>query len=205
MTHEQYLFAVRDLAISKNNIAGKNKEMLENIKLVYGHNDGKRGFTCHDSWEISETAHAVVQVCLNAEESLLQLAGTTLHELGHVIAGRQAGHGQDWKDACKELGLLHAKAVGTNYHEADMFSPKVLAAIKAIPKPTDGKPRTSFEVKGMCGQGLGTHGGKSRGKGSGSRLKKLECPRCGYTARTTKKWIEVGLPTCPCGMKFIDL
>jgi len=26
---------------------------------------------------------------------------------------------------------------------------------------------------------------------------KAECPECGYTIRLTKKWAEVGLPSCP--------
>jgi hypothetical protein len=32
-----------------------------------------------------------------------------------------------------------------------------------------------------------------------TRMLKLECTNCGYTVRTTQKWIEVGLPTCCCG------
>jgi hypothetical protein len=32
---------------------------------------------------------------------------------------------------------------------------------------------------------------------------RLECPACGYTCRTTAKWIEVGLPTCPCGEEMV--
>ncbi|MDQ6920240.1 MAG: hypothetical protein M3256_12390 [Actinomycetota bacterium] len=26
---------------------------------------------------------------------------------------------------------------------------------------------------------------------------KAECPECGYTIRLTKKWADVGLPSCP--------
>ena len=26
---------------------------------------------------------------------------------------------------------------------------------------------------------------------------KAECPECGYTIRLTKKWADLGLPTCP--------
>jgi hypothetical protein len=36
-------------------------------------------------------------------------------------------------------------------------------------------------------------------KKQSTRMLKLECPACGYTVRTTAKWIEAGLPTCPCG------
>jgi hypothetical protein len=36
-----------------------------------------------------------------------------------------------------------------------------------------------------------------------SRLKKVICPDCGYTIRTTAKWIKVGLPTCCCGALMV--
>jgi hypothetical protein len=33
----------------------------------------------------------------------------------------------------------------------------------------------------------------------GTRLIKVACPQCGYTVRTTRQWIETGLPVCgPC-------
>jgi len=32
-----------------------------------------------------------------------------------------------------------------------------------------------------------------------TRMIKLECPEDGYTVRTTRKWIDVGLPSCPSG------
>ena len=35
-----------------------------------------------------------------------------------------------------------------------------------------------------------------------TRQLKVVCPECEYTARITKKWIEVGLPTCPCGTQM---
>jgi ssDNA-binding Zn-finger/Zn-ribbon topoisomerase 1 len=37
---------------------------------------------------------------------------------------------------------------------------------------------------------------------AGTRLLKAECPECGYTVRVTQKWIDVGMPTCPCGQKM---
>lgn len=35
-----------------------------------------------------------------------------------------------------------------------------------------------------------------------TRMLKLEAECCGYIVRTTKKWIEQGLPSCPCGNPF---
>jgi hypothetical protein len=39
----------------------------------------------------------------------------------------------------------------------------------------------------------------AKGSKPGSRLLKCECPACGYTIRTTQKWLDIGTPTCPCG------
>ena len=64
-----------------------------------------------------------------------------------------------------------------------------------------------LEVKAVRGPGklelvitvIGVRGGKSRGQGSGSRLKKVACGACGYTARVTTKWLDqAGAPLCPC-------
>lgn len=35
-----------------------------------------------------------------------------------------------------------------------------------------------------------------------TRMLKLEAPCCGYIVRTTKKWLEEGMPSCPCGNPF---
>lgn len=34
-------------------------------------------------------------------------------------------------------------------------------------------------------------------KGPGSRLIKCECQSCGYTIRTTQKWLDIAVPECP--------
>ena len=40
-------------------------------------------------------------------------------------------------------------------------------------------------------------------KKDGTRMIKLECPCCNYVVRTTRKWIEYGLPKCPDGTKML--
>ena len=37
-----------------------------------------------------------------------------------------------------------------------------------------------------------------------TRMIKVLCPdpSCGYHVRTTRKWIEIGTPTCVCGTKM---
>jgi hypothetical protein len=36
-------------------------------------------------------------------------------------------------------------------------------------------------------------------KRDSTRLIKVVCPQCGYTCRTTRKWLAVGFPRCPHG------
>jgi hypothetical protein len=39
-----------------------------------------------------------------------------------------------------------------------------------------------------------------RGTPKTTRLRRLDCADgCGYTIRLSRKWLDVGLPSCPCG------
>lgn len=35
-----------------------------------------------------------------------------------------------------------------------------------------------------------------------TRMLKLQCPGCGYVIRTTRTWLEHGIPVCCCGDDF---
>ena len=39
-------------------------------------------------------------------------------------------------------------------------------------------------------------------KVASTRMLKLTAPCCGYIVRTTQKWIDEGLPSCPCGTQM---
>jgi hypothetical protein len=39
-------------------------------------------------------------------------------------------------------------------------------------------------------------------KKQGTRMLKVVCPQCGYTVRIAAKWLEEGVPTCPCGTEM---
>ncbi len=187
-THEAYIAQIA--ALASRNLGTIERQAIAAIKLVYGAgNGGLRGVTYYNRWAGPDSSDPApfVEVCAFGQESALQIAGTTIHELGHVLE-HGAGHSDVWKDACQRLGLRRVKAAGTAYRWS-MFEPSLRIAICALPAPDDGQPveyiaaMPGFPGHGQmprsalrhCQQGQGTRGGKSRGKGSGSRSRLYHC------------------------------
>lgn len=205
-THEQFIQQVRQIAVQRLNDAERSAAL--DAKLVYGAgSSATRGVTYFGCWKNGHE-HAFAEVCAFGEDSPIQVAGTTLHELAHVLCGPGAGHGKEWKSACKRLGLLFVRAAGTKYSLA-CFSPDIRDAIAALPQPTDGKPQPfgGMGANGIplqlklrpCTAGLGVKGGKSRGAGSGSRLRKFSCG-CGTIIRAARDVLNATHDDC--GTKF---
>ena len=184
LTHEQYIHEVRKIAIARLN-AEYRKRLLE-AKLVYGSGGGRvaRGQCFFDAWHRNE-ATALIEVCAFGEESSIQLAGTTIHELGHCLAGSGAGHGKAWKEACRTLGLIRCSAAGQAYGAKD-FDSYVWPRLIVLAEPSDWNPVHRRKLRALiaapaatksspCPLGNGARGGTSRGPGSGSRLRLYMC------------------------------
>lgn len=210
-THEQFIHAVREIAVRRLN--AEDRAAVLDAKLVYGAGSAAtRGVTYFGCWKNGHD-HAFAEVCAFGEDSPIQVAGTTLHELGHVLAGIGKGHGKGWIASCQKLGLLFVRAAGTKYSLA-CFAPDIRDAIAALPTPTDGKPQPfgGFGPSGMplqlklrgCKAGIGVKGGKSRGAGSGSRLRKFTCG-CGLILRAARDEINSTHDTCGTAFKRVDV
>ena len=184
MTREKFVHNVRRI-VTVTLCDDATREKLSHVKLLYGTGAGMgaRGVTFFGAWSNGNGATDVVEICAVAEESPTQLAGTTIHELAHVVAGHKAGHGKEWKEACAALGLRRAKAAGHRYTLAS-FDPRIRAALAELFTLADGSPSFGMSGAGIalpkgkprpCGAGIGTRGGTSRGKGSGSRMRLYHC------------------------------
>lgn len=183
-THEMFVHRVAEIACSR--LSSTEKAICANIKLAYGAGpDGTRGVTYYNRWGKADTKAPFVAINALHQVSLVQLAGTTIHELGHVLAGWEAGHGPDWKAACEKLGLRRIKAAGTEYIWS-MFDRDIREFIATLPAPDDGTPQSLFGGEDFkigkrkqgpkpCTAAIGVRGGTSRGAGSGSRLRLFEC------------------------------
>lgn len=196
LDHETFIRAVAVLGIDK--LPEDKREHVSAAKLTYGAGEkGLRGVTYFNRWlDDKEQVREFIEVCAQGEENPVQLAGTTLHELGHVLAGMGVGHGKVWKESCATLGLRRVKAAGTNYLLA-MFEPDIryqlMGLIERLEKarPANGKQGYPHVRPKPCSTGVGVRGGASRGVGSGSRLRKYTCMCCGQILRASTDSLKV--------------
>jgi hypothetical protein len=209
VTHEEFIGLVRDAVVASQTLplAQTDRDRLAKTKLVYGsgHRQSARGVTFFAAWQNGAT-HDFVEVCAFGEENPVQLVCTTLHELGHVLAGPAAGHDVTWRHACERVGLRNAR-VGQSYTPQDIH-PDILGAIAGI-TPDDGVPAMAGMTRlgkppaastPTCTVGYRTKGGKSRGVGSGSRLIRVVCTQCQTKIRVTRGTFRGA--TCDCGGRF---
>jgi hypothetical protein len=103
---------------------------------------------------------------------------TLAHELVHAVLGYDAGHGPKFKKLALAIGL-EGKMTSTHAGE------KLVAEIRAMVPKLGEYPHAKLDA---------VESGKKK---QGTRMVKCACDECGYTVRTTKKWLEVGPPHCP--------
>lgn len=220
LTHEQFVQGVRDIVAAFTSDAAVRTKIL-GIKLTYGAAERTRGTTYFNQWHSTAKGARVDFACISAwgQVSVIQLAGTTIHELAHVVAGSKAGHGKDWLTAAESLGLRRIKAAGTAYSWAN-FTPSIREAIYNLGEPTDGVPTFQRDPGDdaaaagaatggkyalyraiACSHGWGSRGGKSRGAGSGSRMRKYVC-ECGQIIRAATEALQATHNACGSAFKI---
>jgi hypothetical protein len=124
------------------------------------------------------TAEIFISPCLG---DAIGAAETLVHELIH--AGGARGHRGKFPAIAKAIGLAKP-------WRATRATPELRERLNALIWKIGPYPHATLDASMLPR------------KKDGTRLHKLVCPACGYTVRTTARWIRVGMPTCPCGMKM---
>lgn len=109
-----------------------------------------------------------------------RVADILAHELVHAAVGLDAKHGPKFRKIAVAIGLegkMTATVAGEMFKQA--FGP-ILAKVGPIPHA-----------------GLTPSARSNAPKKQSTRMIKCECEMCGYTVRTTQKWLDLGAPICP--------
>ncbi len=110
----------------------------------------------------------------------LEVAGTVMHEMAHVLAGMEAKHGPKFVRICNEAFLTKGKA--TERGPGSFLE----GCLKDIIKELPAYPHDALVPAGRPAKR--------------SDSVRLQCSECGFKATTSYKWLEgSGYPTCGCG------
>jgi hypothetical protein len=111
----------------------------------------------------------------------LEVADTLIHELIHAAVGLEHGHRGPFKKAAIAIGLVGPM-------RATRAGDALRAQLQTIVASLGPYGHRQLNAQ------LQTY------KRQSTRLLRVACPNCGYLARITATWVQVGLPTCPCGV-----
>ena len=166
---------------------------------------GKTSKIGGECWHSRNSADGVFEILVApiVDESM-HVAAILAHELNHAAVGFEHGHKGEFAVMMGKLGMKRpytASVTGPAFEEwaapflAELGNiPHARIMLKA-PRPANDNGEGTDAGDDSDGEELG--GSSNAKKKQGTRLLKVICTECGYTARVTKKWLEFGAPHCP--------
>ena len=157
-------------------------ELPESVHVSVGFpSSGIRSKVIGECWNKKCSADEAPQVFIHPKLSdAVEVAAVVVHELIHACRP-DAKHGPEFKSLALQLGLagkMRATVAGDEL-KADLAA--LVEKIGPYPHPA------------LTGRS------SSAPKKQTTRMIKVGCPDCGYSVRTTEKWLQVGMPQCPDG------
>lgn len=145
---------------------------------------GKKGSShaIGQCWNPHCSKNAHTEIFIHPEiDDAFEVIEILIHECIH--AAGVWNHKKEFKAMAVKVGL-GGKMTATEADET--LAKRIKAWVKTLPT----YPHAGLDIYGGSGDGP---------KKQGTRMIKCLCDHCGYAVRTSQKWIDVGLPVCPCG------
>lgn len=196
-TREEWLNnAVRLL---KPLFAGKGAKLPEKLRVTCGWPSSggckSKGRTIGQCWSPTASEDGTTEIFsspyLNGplhitEGDCMGVLPTLVHELVHASVGTEEGHKGPFKTLARGVGL-EGRLTATH------AGPELLARLTALLPALGDFPHARLDLT------------KGPTKKQTCRQVKCTCGDCGYTVRTTRKWLdERGAPICPCNQKTMS-
>lgn len=192
LNREEWLTRLKDLIVEKifpaehqlyNDTPLRNRKVQVSCGWPVTGGLGKVRRRVGECWDGTSSQEGVFNIFISPWlEKEIEVASTLVHELVHASLSSEAKHGPLFKRLMKEVGL-QGKATAT--------------------EPTEELVQALWDLLDTLGSYPHSRVDSSKRKKQSTRMLKLEAVECcGYVARTTKKWLEVGLLTCPHGIEM---
>lgn len=161
-------------------------ELPETVHVSVGFTSkGKRSKRIGECWRGECSADKAPQIFIHpALGDPVEVAETVVHELIHACRP-DAKHGAGFRSVALRLGLTGRMTATVAGRELTTELQQLVERLGPYPHPQL------------------VSGTSSAGPKQSTRMRKIECPTCGYTARTSQKWLDVGLPSCPEGDEMV--
>lgn len=131
-----------------------------------------------ECWDSSRSGDKAFEIMVSPiEDDPYRVLAILTHELCHAAAGIAAGHRGQFATLARGMALVGPLTATTGDKD---FKVRVDPILKTLGLYPHAKLDTSKRTKQT------------------TRLVKCQCQTCGYTVRTTSKWIvSIGTPICP--------
>ncbi len=156
---------------------------LPRVRMAIGFpSSGRRGKALAECWTDKASRDGVHEIFIRPEfDEPKTVAGFLAHELVHAAVGIPAGHKAPFKKCALAIGLEGKMPQAL---PGDALKRRIAQLLKTIGPLPHGRLTAESE-------------GTTKKKQTNRQLK-CQCPTCGYTCRTTRKWLEdAGAPICP--------
>lgn len=177
MTREQWLMDA--VEIFRPWFVEHDKPIPEKVRVSVGY--AKRaGKAIGFCYRANASDDEVNQIFISPElHDPVKVLATLVHELVHAADNNASGHRGEFARVAKALGLTGKMTATVPGEELTASLEEVVAKLGEY---EHGKLNPLGAIKKQT-----------------TRMIKLEALCCGYVARTTRKWLDVGVPSCPCG------
>lgn len=185
MNREQWLTKVAEEFCWPRILKAGGENNPYRVSVGFPHGRGNASKAIGQCWPTQSSAGKTHEIFISPVlGNGFEATHVLLHECIHASDGNKNGHKGLFRKLAKAVGLAGKMT-------ATVPSEELALDIKLYLRSIEDYPHDKLSINS---------GGDPK---PGSRLLKAVCEDCGYTIRTTQKWIdEVGLPTCACGGEF---
>jgi hypothetical protein len=139
--------------------------------------------TIGQCWPTARAKDGMIQMFVSPTvEHPVSVLAVLVHELVHAVDDCQNEHKRPFAKIAKQVGL-------EGPWKATTASDALVTVLDDISVRLGPYPHSPLDPTTIPKQS--------------TRMIKLVCDEDGYTVRTTKKWIELGHPVCPCGEEMM--